>query len=66
LRKKLDDDQIKILQKMFETSGAIKFGEDMIKDFTRKAKEILDQIVFTDEEARKDILALIKKMEKTS
>jgi hypothetical protein len=26
----------------------------------------LDQIVFTDEEARKDILALIKKMEKTS
>lgn len=61
--KKLDDTQIKELQIMFEESGALAFGKQWILEYSQKAKEILEKITFTDE-AKKNILALIKKMEK--
>jgi geranylgeranyl pyrophosphate synthase len=38
LGKSLNEDQIKKLQEMFEASGAIAFGKDMITDFISKAK----------------------------
>ena len=61
--KSLDKRQIKSLQIMFEDSGAIAFGKQWILEYSQKAKEILENIEFTNE-AKKNILALIKKMEK--
>ncbi len=64
LGKNLNSKQITALQKMFETSWAIAFGREMITDFTHKAKTVLEDITFTNTEAKSRILALIKKMEK--
>lgn len=61
--KKLDKKQIKELQIMFEESWAIAFGKQWVLEYSQKAKEILESIAFTDE-AKKNILVLIKKMEK--
>gem|GEM_PF-1153475 len=61
--KQLNDKQIKALQKMFEESGAIEFGRQGILEYSQKAKNILDETQL-NEQAKTEILALIKKMEK--
>jgi geranylgeranyl pyrophosphate synthase len=61
--KPLDSKQIKILQEMFEESGALAFGKQSILEYSQKAKDILAQTQLNDE-AKKSILILIKKMEK--
>ena len=61
--KKLDNEQIKALQIMFEESGAIAFGKKWIMEYSQKAREILAETELNDE-AKEWILALIKKMEK--
>ena len=61
--KKLDNEQIKALQTVFEKSGAIEFGKKMILEFSQKSKDILAKIEFKDS-AKESLLMLIKKMEK--
>ncbi|MCX6824406.1 MAG: polyprenyl synthetase family protein [candidate division SR1 bacterium] len=61
--KQLNEVQIKALQDMFEASGAIAFGKESIMEYSQKSREILDQTELNDE-AKKGILVLIKKMEK--
>lgn len=61
--KKLDKAQIKELQAMFESSGAIAFGKTCVITYSQKAREILEQIQF-NELAKQNILALIKGLEK--
>jgi geranylgeranyl diphosphate synthase type II len=61
--KPLDKDQIISLQEMFEKSGALDFGKKWIREYSQKARDILDKIAL-NEEAKAGILALIKKMEK--
>lgn len=61
--KSLDSKQIKELQTMFETSGALAFGRESVKHYSQKAREVLEQLAFTPE-AKASFLGLIKKMEK--
>ena len=61
--KKLDASHIKALQLMFEESWAIDFGKQWIIEYSKKARDILEATQLNDE-AKEDILALIKKMEK--
>ncbi|MFA7298549.1 MAG: polyprenyl synthetase family protein [Candidatus Absconditabacterales bacterium] len=60
---KLNDKQIKALQAMFEDSGAIEFGRQGILEYSQKAREILEKTQLNDE-AKNNLLVLIKKMEK--
>lgn len=59
----LDDQQIKALQAMFEESGAIEFGKQGILEYSQKAKDVLEKTQL-NENAKAEVLALIKKMEK--
>ena len=61
--KSLDIGQIKILQTMFEESGAIAFGKQSILENSKKAREILAKTQLNPE-AKEHLLSLIKKMEK--
>ena len=61
--KPLDDEQIHVLQTMFENSGAIAFGKQSILEYSQKAREILLSTQL-NEHAQENILMLIKKMEK--
>lgn len=63
LGKSLNEEQIKKLQEMFESSGAIDFGKEMINDFISKAKWIFDQIDFSDEKIKQGLGNLMKKIE---
>ena len=60
---KLDDRQIKELQTIFIESGAVEFGKQSVLAYSKKAKEVLEKTALNDE-AKINILALIKKMEK--
>jgi hypothetical protein len=48
---------------MFEASGAIAFGKDMITDFISKAKWAFDQIAFSDTKIKQWLANLMKKIE---
>ncbi|MEI8009571.1 MAG: hypothetical protein WCI00_09800 [bacterium] len=61
--KSLDIGQIKILQTMFEESGAIAFGKQSILENSKKAREILAKTQLNPQ-AKEHLLSLIKKMEK--
>jgi len=61
--KKLDDNQIKELQVMFEESGAIEFWRNNILKYSQKARDILTATELNDT-TKTSILGLIKKMEK--
>jgi len=63
MAKPLDDKQIKALQNIFKDSWALAFGKQMILDCSQKARDILAETEL-NEETKKGILALIKKMEK--
>ena len=61
--KSLDDQQIKVLQEMFEISWALQFGKDNILTYSEKARQVLEKTEL-NHEAKNSILGLIKKMEK--
>lgn len=61
--KPLNIEEIKILQTMFEESGALAFGKESILTYSQKAKSTLEKTQLNDE-AKENIMLLIKKMEK--
>ena len=61
--KQLSSQQITELQALFETSGALHFGQEKVLEYSQKARAVLEQIDF-NEEAKASILSLIKKIEK--
>lgn len=61
--KELNEKQIKELQTIFETSWALEFGREWVKNYSQKARKILAQLKIT-EAAKASFLGLIGKMEK--
>lgn len=61
--KKLGDDEITVLQEMFEASGAIAFGKKWIMEYSQKAREVLE-LTSLNHGAKEGVLAIIKKLEK--
>jgi geranylgeranyl pyrophosphate synthase len=61
--KELDEKQIKELQYMFKSSGALNFGKEQILNYSQKARKVLAQLEIT-EAAKASFLGLIGKMEK--
>jgi len=60
--KKLNKDQILILQKMFNDSWAINFCKKLIKKYSENAQSILGLIKFQDNDCKQCIWALINKI----
>jgi hypothetical protein len=48
---------------MFESSGAIDFGKEMIRDFISKARISFDQILFSNDKIKQGLANLMKKIE---
>ena len=61
--KSLDNKQIKELQTMFETSGALAFGRESVMTYSQKAREALEKLTIAPE-VKASFLGLIKKLEK--
>lgn len=61
--KQLSSQEISELQTLFETSGALHFGQEKVLEYSQKARAVLEQIDL-NEEAKASILSLIKKIEK--
>ncbi|MFA5747878.1 MAG: polyprenyl synthetase family protein [Candidatus Absconditabacterales bacterium] len=60
--RKLSDDEILNLQNIFQSSGAIDFGKELIKKYSDKAQSILDQIKFSNVSSQQEIAHLINKI----
>lgn len=60
----LREDQISALQEMFSRTKAIDVGIEHMYQYTKKARDLLDNIVFKDQMAYDWLLELIKKIEK--
>ena len=61
--KELTEEQIKDLQAMFAASGALDFGKEWVKNYSQKARSVLEKLQINDE-AKASFLGLIGKMEK--
>jgi len=64
--KNLDQNEIKMLQNIFETSGAIDFGKSIIKKYVDKAQYIVNQIPFENKSVRVAFDYLIEKISNLS
>lgn len=62
--KKLSENEITELQKMFAESGAISSGEILLQEYSQKAKDVAEKIVFKDILAYQGIIAMIEKISK--
>jgi geranylgeranyl pyrophosphate synthase len=63
LGKQVNEEQIIRLKELFESSGALYAGKELIHSLTQKARELFEEIPLVNMEAKDGFEQLINKME---